>query len=93
MAIFNEWIDTDGCGTMPTSLLTSMELLVIPSLNTFPPVAFDPVGGMFMLIINATTYTPDDGSFTLSGRNVLWASPFISVNPGDTVVAVYSYEG
>lgn len=93
MANFNQWIETDGCGAMPTSLLTSMEPLIITTLNVLPPVQHDPVGGLFLLIINATTYTPDDGSFTVSGRNVIWTSSFLSVNPDDTVVAVYSYEG
>jgi hypothetical protein len=93
MPAFNEWIVTDGCADMPKSLLNSMESLTITTLNTFPPVNFDPFGGLFMLIINATTYTPDDGSFTVTGRQINWTSSFISVNPGDTVVAVYSYEG
>jgi hypothetical protein len=89
----NEWIITDGCGTMPTSLLISMESLTITVANSFPLVAFNPVGGLFMLIINATTYTPDDGSFSVVDRQILWSSTMITVSPGDTVVAVYSYEG
>ena len=93
MTPFNQWIETDGCGAMPKSLLTSMEQLTIATLNTFPSVQFTPAGGLFLLTINASTYTPDDGSFTLSGKNITWTSTFVSVNPGDTVVAVYSYEG
>lgn len=93
MADLNQWIEVDGCGAMPTSLIFSMEQLNITTVNSFPPVTFVPAGGLFELTINATTYTPVDGSFTLSGQNIVWTSPFITVNPGDTVVAVYSYQG
>ena len=63
------------------------------TVNILPAVAHDPFGGLFELVINATTYTPVDGSFTVTGRQVAWTSSFLSVNPGDTVVAVYSYKG
>jgi hypothetical protein len=70
-----------------------MEPLVITTTNVLPPVSFLPVGGMFMLIINNSTFTPDDGSFSVSGQNISWLSSVDSVNHGDTVVAVYSYMG
>ena len=90
---FNAWIETDGCGAMPLNLLTNMEPLTITATNVLPPVSFLPVGGLFMLIINNSTFTPDDGSFMISGQSIVWLSSVDSVNPGDTVVAVYSYMG
>ena len=93
MSAFNQWIEVDGCGAMPTDIITATEHLNITTVNFFPPVQNLPEGGLFLLIINATTYTTADGSFSVSDQNITWTSPFISVNPGDDVVAVYSYRG
>ena len=90
MAAFNQWVVVDGCGAMPTSLLTSMELLPITTQNRIPPIQFDPTGGLFQLIVNGSTFTPDDGSFTFFDKTISWTSSVIAVNPGDTVVAVYT---
>jgi hypothetical protein len=32
----NEWIETDGCGAMPSNIVTSMEPLTIVTVNIFP---------------------------------------------------------
>jgi predicted NAD/FAD-dependent oxidoreductase len=90
---FNAWVETDGCGAMPLNLLTSMESLSIVVQNTIPDVAYQPVGRLFMLVINGSTFTPDDGSFTVSGQSIDWTSSIYSVQPSDTVVAIYSYMG
>lgn len=96
MTSFNQWIEVDGCGTMPTSLIFAMENLTIEATNVFPPLANTPSGGLMTLVVNNSTFTPDDGpdgSFTLSGNQITWTSPAFSVNPGDVVVAIYSYQG
>jgi hypothetical protein len=91
--VFNTWVPTTGCGSMPLSLTNFMELLVITIANTIPPVTNVPAGGLFILFINGVSFTPDDGSFTLNGKNITWTSTILAVQPGDTVVAVYSYMG
>jgi hypothetical protein len=91
--MFNTWVETTGCGDMPLSLQNNMEPLTITTSNMLPPVSFVPEGGLFMLVINGTTFTPDDGSFTLSGAHITWTSNIYSVNPTDTVIAIYSYMG
>jgi hypothetical protein len=70
-----------------------MELLAVTATNAFPPLSFTPDGSLLMLIVNGSTFTPADGSFTFSGTAITWVSTIYSVHPGDTVVAVYSYMG
>jgi hypothetical protein len=89
---FNVWVPS-GCGAMPTNLLNNMEPLTIATANVIPPLSYPPVGGLLMLVVNGATFTPDDGSFTYSGNTITWTSTIYSVNPGDTVVAIYSYMG
>ena len=78
---------------MPLSLVNNMEPLTIVTANVVPPLSFPPVGGLLMLVVNNATFTPDDGSFTISGAVITWVSAIYSIQPGDTVVAVYSYMG
>lgn len=93
MTIFNTWIESDGCGTMPLSLLTEMELLPISATNSLPNLTFIPAGGLMQIIVNGQTFTAQDGSFSVNGQVISWLSPIYSVNPGDVVVAIYSFEG
>ena len=69
-----------------------MDLLPITALNTFPALSQTAFGVFFLLIINGRVFVPPDGSFTVSGTTITWntSNPY-SVNPGDTVVAVYNY--
>jgi hypothetical protein len=90
---FNEWTIVEGCGTVALNLLTFNEALPIVTHNIVPAVSFMPVGGLFMLDVNGQTFTTADGSFMLNGNVVSWVSPIYSINPGDTVVAIYSYMG
>ena len=90
---FNEWIEVDGCGAMPLNLLTNMEQLTVTATNVLAPIMFTPVGGLFQIIVNGQSFTPADGSFSVSGLVVTWLSTIYAIQPGDDVVAIYSYMG
>lgn len=90
---FNEWIEVDGCGAMPLNLLTKMEQLTCIVQDVLTNLTADPVGGLFQLDVNGQIFTPVDGSFIVAGRVIIWGSTIYSINPGDTVVAIYSYMG
>lgn len=91
--VFNQWIPTDECTEMARQILTSMETMLISSVNVLPGVQFPPDGGLFMLIVNGVVFTPRDGSFSVLGSAITWTSTTFSVNPGDAVIAIYNYEG
>lgn len=93
MPAFNQWIETDGCGAMPTSLITETELLTVTTINNLSNLSQIPLGGLMQLVINGQVFTPADGSFSVAGQVIHWLSSIYSVNPGDIVVAIYSYEG
>lgn len=91
--VFNQWLPADECTEMARQILTSMETLLVNTVNTLPGVQFVPDGGLFMLVINGVTFTPRDGSFSVSGSSITWTSTTFAVSPGDAVVAIYNYEG
>lgn len=72
----------------------NMEQLTITTLNTIPQLAQNYSGEVFILVVNGYSFvlTGASPSFSVSGKNVTWLSTVWSINPGDDVVAVYSYE-
>lgn len=80
-------------GGTTLNLLTSQEALAVSSTNTVADVVHTPSGGLFLLVLNGVTFTLSDGSFAISGKTIHWTSTIFSINPGDTVIAVYSYAG
>lgn len=70
-----------------------MEEIIITSVNTFPPLSQTYSGKIFLLIVNGYTFVPVGASppFSISGKNITWLSTIWSVNPGDSVVAIYYY--
>lgn len=72
-----------------------MEELTITVTNTFPLLSESYSGNIFLLIINGSTFVPVGAlpPFSVSTNTITWLSTIWSVNPGDSVVAVYSYTG
>jgi hypothetical protein len=68
-----------------------MEQLVITAPNTLPNLSQVPNGMMMLLIVNGATLTTLD-SFSISGTSIVWGTGPFGVNPGDTVIAVYTHD-
>jgi hypothetical protein len=105
MAVPYTFANTPGGASIPLANLDAdfaylssasnfyMQPLTITVSNTFPALSFTPVVGLFLLIVNGTTFTLSDSpaSFSVSGTTITWLSTVWGVNPGDTVVAVYTH--
>lgn len=88
------WLDADFAAVNNKAQI-KMEALDIVTLNTLPLLSETYSGNMFLLIVNGYTFAPVGASppFAASGKTVTWLSTLYSINPGDSVVAVYSYTG
>jgi hypothetical protein len=71
--------------------LIHQEKLTLVSANVIPHLAFAPDGSLMMLVVNGQVFTPQDGSFSVSGTGVSWISTIYSVGPQDMVIAIYGY--
>jgi len=72
----------------------STESLTISVANTFPALSHSyNNSGLFQLIVNGQIFVPAGSSpaFSISGTSITWLSSIFSVNPGDTVFAMYTY--
>lgn len=82
-------------GYPPPTLVqaVTMELKTIAAQNVIPALAATPNGVIFLMIVNGQTFTLVDAppSFTVSGTVVTWVDPIYALNPGDEVIAIYSY--
>ena len=88
------WLDADFVAVNNKAQI-KMEALTILTLNTLPQLSESYSGNMFLLIVNGYTFVPvgSPAPFSVSGTTVTWTSNIWSINPGDSVVAVYSYTG
>ena len=70
-----------------------MDALTITVYNSIPKLSQTYSSGMFMLIVNGSVFCPvgSPAPFSVSGKTVTWLSSVFGVNPGDTVVAIYTY--
>lgn len=107
MAVPYIFANTPGGQTIPLSHLDDdfaavnnkaqikMEQLTITVSNTFPLLSEQYSGNMFLLIVNGYTFVPVGANipFVVSSNAITWVSTTWSVNPGDSVIAVYSYVG
>lgn len=86
------WLDANFAA-VETANLIKMEELVILTPNVLPALSKPYSGNMFLLIVNGYTFVPvgSPAPFTVSGITVTWTSTVFGINPGDSVVAVYSY--
>lgn len=106
MAVPYIFANTPGGASIPLSQLDDdfaylagnlsnfqMDALTITVANTFPPLSLTPNLNLFLLIINGSVFTPVGASppFSVSGTTITWTSLLYAVNPGDSVVAVYSF--
>jgi hypothetical protein len=94
--VFNQWMPIAACGATPMSgpagpLGFQMELLPITTVNTLPAFSQIPSGDMIILIVNGVTFAPPDGSFSVLGNQATWNTRIYALNPGATVVAIYTY--
>jgi hypothetical protein len=67
------------------------ELLPIVTRNTIPQLIATPDGQMMFLFVNGRAFAEVSGAFTVFQRTINWTSSLFSINPGDEVVACYSY--
>lgn len=80
--------------TGPTGFSISMQAMTITVADTFPALTYTyNNSGLFQLIVNGQVFVSAGASpaFTVSGTTITWTSTIFSVNPGDTVFAMYSY--
>ena len=77
----------------PTAIGSAIrtELLGILAQNTIPPLTDVPDGQMTLLFVNGRAFADVSGAFSVTGNTVAWSSPIFSINPGDEVVACYTY--
>ena len=99
--------NTPGGASIPLSYLDAdfaavnnkaqiqMEALTITVANTLPALSQTYSGNLFLLIVNGMTFVPAGASppFSVTGTAVTWLSSTWGINPGDSVFAVYSYNG
>ena len=80
-------------GGLTASLISGIrsELLTIATQNVFPALAAQPDGQMTFLFVNGLAFSAVAGDFTVSDRTITWTNTIYSVNPGDGVVACYTY--
>lgn len=73
----------------------SMEQKTITTTNVIPPMNQTPSSAVFELIVNGRTFTLVDPepSFTITGNVVTWVNSNYSLNPGDDVIAIYTWVG
>ena len=72
----------------------AMDRLTIATTNVFPTLTNNYSNtGIFILTVNGVSFTPSDPGpiFTVAGNTITWISNTWSVNPGDSVVAIYDY--
>jgi hypothetical protein len=69
------------------------ELLTIVTQNVIPNLSLTPDGNMTFLFVNGRAFATVAGAFSVTGQTITWASTIYSVNPGDEVVACYSFGG
>jgi hypothetical protein len=67
------------------------ELLPITTQNSIPSLALPPDGQMVLLFVNGRVFAAVSGAFSVTSNTITWLSHLFSVNPGDEVVACYSY--
>ena len=67
------------------------ELLTILATNSVPSLSFAPDGQMTFLFVNGRAFAQVAGAFSVNGVVVTWTSTIFSINPGDEVVACYTY--
>jgi hypothetical protein len=93
----NAWVQVDPCpgsGVAPSGgANVFMETLTVTRPNTLSLLSHIPDLDFFMLTINGQVFQPvgTPPPFTVSGQVIAWASSVFGVNPGDVVVASYSY--
>jgi hypothetical protein len=87
-------LDDDFAYVTTNTPLFAMQAMTITVANTFPALSYTPAFGLFLLIVNGTTFTTagSPATFSVSGTSITWLSTIWSVNPGDTVVAVYTHQ-
>jgi hypothetical protein len=67
------------------------ELLTITARNQIPLLTAQPDGRMMFLFVNGRAFAEVSGAFSVSLNSIFWLSTVYSVNPGDEVVACYSF--
>jgi hypothetical protein len=67
------------------------ELLTITTTNQILPLTAQPDGRMMFLFVNGRAFAEISGAFSVSLNAISWLSTVYSVNPGDEVVACYSF--
>ena len=80
-------------GDLTASLISGIqsELLAITTQDVIPTLTAQPDGQMTFLFLNGLAFSAVAGDFTVSGRTITWTNTIYSVNPGDEVVACYTY--
>ena len=69
-----------------------MEALTVTGINTVSALTYTPDGQTIILIVNNQSFMPigPNPAFTLSGQNIIWESPYYTINLGDEVEVVYT---
>lgn len=69
--------------------------LIVTAPNTLSSLAFVPNGSMTIVYVNGRAFSDDSipPSFTVTGQLITWVDPLLSINPGDEVIAAYTYNG
>lgn len=85
------WMPFNQVPRQAVQSLTS-QALTVSALNTISPLVGSPDGDVVLLEVNGLAFAPLGLSppFVLSGNNITWLSAVYSVNPGDTVNAIFS---
>jgi len=81
------WVSEDTMALVAPQI----QSLTISVTNVLPPLNAPYSGLFFLLIVNGSTFTLANSPavFSVFGSTITWASTVWSVNPGDSVVAVY----
>lgn len=78
---------------IPAGQLISTESLLITTSNVIPNLGHIPNGQMLDLFINGMQFSAaaTNPAFKVVGNVFTWLSTLYSVNPGDTVICVYTH--
>jgi hypothetical protein len=93
---FNEWVQISPCdtGTPPAALAgVTMEQVAVLSQNTLANLLNFPDQQLLQIYVNGRAFFPVGTSpdFSVSGQTITWLSTIYGIDPGATVIAVYTW--
>ena len=92
----NQWVLAEPCDTgtpAPAPAGVSMEPVAVLSQNTLANLANFPDRQLLQLYVNGQAFFPVGSApdFSVTGQVITWLNTFYGIDPGATVIAVYTW--